>query len=84
MIAPEIQAFTRVSMESGLDGRNNGLGTGRLARGEHPVSMESGLDGRNNGLGTGRLARGEHPVSMESGLDGRNNRSIPRSAASRP
>ena len=36
-----------VSMESGLDGRNNGLhNVNHLHRGI--VSMESGLDGRNN------------------------------------
>ena len=36
-----------VSMESGLDGRNNGQGT-RCTFLPEPVSMESGLDGRNN------------------------------------
>ena len=39
-----------VSMESGLDGRNNGSGgVGSGAR-SASVSMESGLDGRNNEL----------------------------------
>ena len=36
-----------VSMESGLDGRNNLVGFAILRKAGH-VSMESGLDGRNN------------------------------------
>ena len=36
-----------VSMESGLEGRNNGAPIGG-ALGRGPVSMESGLEGRNN------------------------------------
>ena len=37
-----------VSMESGLDGRNNRWGR-CLSNVDPSVSMESGLDGRNNG-----------------------------------
>ena len=37
----------RVSMESGLDGRNN-TGWSSAPAVDHAVSMESGLDGRNN------------------------------------
>ena len=36
-----------VSMESGLDGRNNGY-PGNVDLNRIGVSMESGLDGRNN------------------------------------
>ena len=36
-----------VSMESGLDGRNNGINGANLGQ-WIDVSMESGLDGRNN------------------------------------
>ena len=68
--APDIHREV-VSMESGLDGRNNKRHGRRhvLAR---RVSMESGLDGRNN---TGKYPVLEDGVivSMESGLDGRNN-----------
>ena len=39
----------RVSMESGLDGRNNLSALGNIGN-VLLVSMESGLDGRNNGL----------------------------------
>ena len=39
---------TDVSMESGLDGRNNGDGPGDGPGLRKVVSMESGLDGRNN------------------------------------
>ena len=62
-----------VSMESGLDGRNNRHPL-HLRDQEREVSMESGLDGRNNAAvppAKGLCARW---VSMESGLDGRNNR----------
>ena len=61
-----------VSMESGLEGRNNVI----LSAYPHPlysVSMESGLEGRNNLRlldGTGERC---DDVSMESGLEGRNN-----------
>ena len=37
-----------VSMESGLDGRNNELEDLKGVVVSHGVSMESGLDGRNN------------------------------------
>ena len=37
-----------VSMESGLDGRNNLVVEGTSLHEEETVSMESGLDGRNN------------------------------------
>ena len=62
-----------VSMESGLDGRNNAIHRWHYHAHFSAVSMESGLDGRNNGAGV--HARREHRywVSMESGLDGRNN-----------
>ena len=64
-------AGTCVSMESGLDGRNNYrlADDGMLIQ---RVSMESGLDGRNNSDICG-LAPAQYAVSMESGLDGRNN-----------
>ena len=42
-----------VSMESGLDGRNNGHGTGAYPA-HVDVSMESGLDGRNNRVRGGK------------------------------
>ena len=75
---PEQCMFTRefwvgatVSMESGLDGRNNYVHF--LAVGSAPsVSMESGLDGRNNSEAWNSLWLRKE-VSMESGLDGRNN-----------
>ena len=38
-----------VSMESGLDGRNNTNHATTEREPPHGVSMESGLDGRNNG-----------------------------------
>ena len=60
-----------VSMESGLDGRNNTYSS-RYRRCSGAVSMESGLDGRNN-LRPGSTSRHPQYVSMESGLDGRNN-----------
>ena len=61
-----------VSMESGLDGRNNKQP--RTAK-DVPtcVSMESGLDGRNNTNHATTEREPPHGVSMESGLDGRNN-----------
>ena len=40
--------LTAVSMESGLDGRNNTIGDFEPGRIFEGVSMESGLDGRNN------------------------------------
>ena len=39
-----------VSMESGLEGRNNWVGPS-LNSDARPVSMESGLEGRNNSVG---------------------------------
>ena len=60
-----------VSMESGLDGRNNPAAS-RSVSSVDWVSMESGLDGRNNQAAEGKLDD-EEGVSMESGLDGRNN-----------
>ena len=65
-----------VSMESGLEGRNNY--DEQLS--DHSVrlhvSMESGLEGRNNCVVCGFPARGRR-VSMESGLEGRNNANPP-------
>ena len=60
-----------VSMESGLDGRNN-RGQSHRSLPCMRVSMESGLDGRNNPPCC-RPSRRRRGVSMESGLDGRNN-----------
>mgnify|MGYP000862090034 CR=1 FL=1 len=62
-----------VSMESGLDGRNNVACPEGQSAPERLVSMESGLDGRNN-MATHRWPARVWRVSMESGLDGRNNR----------
>ena len=61
-----------VSMESGLEDRNNTAERQRLERGHWDVSMESGLEDRNNlrWSGNGAVAS---PVSMESGLEDRNN-----------
>ena len=62
-----------VSMESGLEDRNN------LPLRRHPlcrrdlVSMESGLEDRNNEARPAH-ARRAADVSMESGLEDRNNR----------
>ena len=62
----------KVSMKSGLEGRNN-LGEGRFRPdGPDDVSMKSGLEGRNNV----RIICQQHEgprVSMKSGLEGRNN-----------
>ena len=60
-----------VSMESGLDGRNNN-GPEVHVGAVPAVSMESGLDGRNNGEELLTYTTKQF-VSMESGLDGRNN-----------
>ena len=44
-----VRTLDSVSMESGLDGRNNI--PRNLPRAQNPlVSMESGLDGRNNSI----------------------------------
>ena len=61
-----------VSMESGLDGRNNSLRRFCQCHALQ-VSMESGLDGRNNATVQQRTDQRLRVVSMESGLDGRNN-----------
>ena len=64
-----------VSMESGLEGRNN---IARILQedGDVVVSMESGLEGRNNrAIEEVKEAQKRH-VSMESGLEGRNNSRI--------
>ena len=60
-----------VSMESGLEGRNN-LSDGTVVEAEPVVSMESGLEGRNN-TDVPQPRWMEKIVSMESGLEGRNN-----------
>ena len=45
---PQGSLDSKVSMESGLEGRNNG-GWCEEIHAKHPnVSMESGLEGRNN------------------------------------
>ena len=64
-----------VSMESGLEGRNNSREYG-CAQGLHVVSMESGLEGRNNWTGICGVRCIYGYVSMESGLEGRNNKVI--------
>ena len=61
-----------VSMESGLEGRNNNCNV-QIAAAEIYVSMESGLEGRNNGRDTEEDCQVVRDVSMESGLEGRNN-----------
>ena len=73
-VLPRPESPRVVSMESGLDGRNNPPLDKKKMAGYTNVSMESGLDGRNNlANGPSRHPSG-HQVSMESGLDGRNNR----------
>ena len=62
----------KVSMESGLEGRNNLVVVGGEPRHGFEVSMESGLEGRNN-RDLRLVGRDGHGVSMESGLEGRNN-----------
>ena len=72
-VLPRPESPRVVSMESGLDGRNNPPLDKKKMAGYTNVSMESGLDGRNNlANGPSRHPSG-HQVSMESGLDGRNN-----------
>ena len=64
--------FLNVSMESGLEDRNNrGPGTPVCVPGA-TVSMESGLEDRNN-VAALQLYRHTLVVSMESGLEDRNN-----------
>ena len=72
-IARGIWKYWAVSMESGLDGRNNCQGGHERTNHDLHVSMESGLDGRNNSPRPGNTWRAMDSVSMESGLDGRNN-----------
>ena len=64
-----------VSMESGLDGRNNQVRMLWVYNTYFAVSMESGLDGRNNVV-LPVIRRRLFSVSMESGLDGRNNQEV--------
>ena len=46
----ELIQAVRVSMKSGLEGRNNGANYGHfLVQCGEEVSMKSGLEGRNNG-----------------------------------
>ena len=61
-----------VSMESGLEGRNNPHEPHQHRRYPPSVSMESGLEGRNNAIAAEARAA-DKSVSMESGLEGRNN-----------
>ena len=62
-----------VSIESGLEGRNNG-DLRDLVSANACVSIESGLEGRNNvGFQVAQYQRHDS-VSIESDLEGRNNR----------
>ena len=65
------QLYLNVSMESGLEDRNN-LFSRRIESRHVVVSMESGLEDRNNPLGVD-LYHDVSLVSMESGLEDRNN-----------
>ena len=60
-----------VSMESGLEDRNNHAHARPFWIGKR-VSMESGLEDRNNLVGAPNISR-VLSVSMESGLEDRNN-----------
>ena len=62
----------RVSIESGLEGRNNTDEKVELSEAEI-VSIESGLEGRNNLYMNRPLTESLAVVSIESGLEGRNN-----------
>ena len=62
-----------VSIESGLEGRNNPSTGPTLLGRPSGVSIESGLEGRNNLAAGAGKAMGEVSVSIESGLEGRNN-----------
>ena len=62
----------KVSMKSGLEGRNNQLRGGPTPSKDRSVSMKSGLEGRNN-AGVFAPAKAAELVSMKSGLEGRNN-----------
>ena len=61
----------KVSMKSGLEGRNNPALQRPMGQ-RIQVSMKSGLEGRNNRLDQGCQAE-RRDVSMKSGLEGRNN-----------
>ena len=74
MYWPEYRSERFVSIESGLEGRNNWLTPAGLPVSDR-VSIESGLEGRNNGAESGPGVGGNHCVSIESGLEGRNNSS---------
>ena len=67
------QSLARVSMKSGLDGRNNPKASVIREVDYIYVSMKSGLDGRNNCSSAPNLGLAACQVSMKSGLDGRNN-----------
>ena len=62
----------KVSMKSGLEGRNNQKGT-NMTTWQQDVSMKSGLEGRNNDI-CNVPWDAEYNVSMKSGLEGRNNK----------
>ena len=63
----------KVSMKSGLEGRNNLPWKHFVACRSPVVSMKSGLEGRNNPVSTLTMRRCGGDVSMKSGLEGRNN-----------
>ena len=63
-----------VSIESGLEGRNNQQRAPGVRGPNLEVSIESGLEGRNNVEWIARVGDWL-VVSIESGLEGRNNRS---------
>ena len=71
-----LEQTRKVSMTSGLDGRNNGGGGPRAEPRGAAVSMKSGLDGRNNLKRLTASSIWTFDVSMKSGLDGRNNLKI--------
>ena len=63
----------RVSMKSGLEGRNNAHAFLSASKGSWVVSMKSGLEGRNNHSKPTTSITSHRKVSMKSGLEGRNN-----------
>ena len=65
-------AAMKVSMKSGLEGRNNGNRWIPVVN-SLIVSMKSGLEGRNNNIDFSNTAAEVIAVSMKSGLEGRNN-----------
>ena len=69
-----------VSIESGLEGRNNGLKTANGIAYVTQVSIESGLEGRNNWTTVSTHWSDLGTVSIESGLEGRNNRVLTTSS----